>query len=159
MNGSTLKHYTVIFRYVGNIRAERNDTFFYQLLCLLLVSRQCDNFKTNFLNISIRKPQQYHHCDILSRYKMFSYESLILYSDVLVCKIYKNYCTSTTAMTSVCISDDNRWAELQGKHGREVPKRRSAMAKWFSFKKLMGKAPLQFGADLYTFFSWCKKSL
>ena len=43
------------------------------------------------LKILDRKSRQYHHCDILNKYKMLSFDNLMLYSDVrLVYKIIHN---------------------------------------------------------------------
>lgn len=91
------------------------------------------------LKILDRKSRQYHHCDILNKYKMLSFDNLMLYSDVrLVYKIIHNTAPPPLKNFVKLRSEHTVRASRSVSSGDcNIPKRSSAFAQSaFSFKAI-----------------------
>lgn len=156
----TLKYNLSNFRNIRNsLTVEASKTYFnamvlsYYNYCISCwsqasasVLKPIRSLHKQALKILDRKSRQYHHCEILNKYKMLSFDNLMLYSDVrLVYKIIHNAAPPPLRDFVKLRSEHTIRASRSVSNGDcNIPKRSSVFAQTaFSFKavKLWNNLP------------------
>lgn len=138
---NTLKYNLVNFRHIRNsltfgikYMPKCNDHAPFFLYCITSWSQACktvtkplESLYKSSLKIHAKKPRHYHHCHVLAKYGILSFENLIIHSNVCLLHkiIYNAYAPPLKKFVTLCSENTARVTRSVTRGECSIPQRRS----------------------------------